>query len=211
MISINIGLALLFISLILLLHNIINCNKSRRSRQFLLIFWDMIASAMIIFVIMENLPEIQLVLQQLANFSDIFSFLKNCDILAINLMAMLGLVLSKLAMCPVISKLCNNQRFISLTASKFYFFDDECHNEWFLKHRWVQYRRLVFCMVIGLTIATSVFLGLTWFLGNTSKIWFITFPCMAIIVLNEFYCFINGYTKEEFESNSLAKTQTPEE
>ncbi len=169
----------------------VNLKKSSRSRQALmpLISFVLTAAAVIInFRFFSNIS---------AAAGDI-EFLAIFDLLLSNAAIMLEFIAVKAIICFLLGKLCRSNKFIKATAGAFYELDED-YEEWFLKHKWVNFRKYLFAVCLGTAIAGGLYLGIIICAGYSSPMWSLSYPCAALIVLIEIYCFINGQTKEEFE------------
>ena len=132
----------------------------------------------------------------------ISSFLTNAELLAANIILMLGFVLFKGIFRPLVVSLCKKERILELFSLGFYQYDYD-YDEWFLKKRWSNFRRVFQMVVWGLVLFSGLFLAVTWILGKNSAAWLLFFPSASAVVLIEIYSFVNGQTKEEFEHTVL--------
>lgn len=171
--------------------NLINARKSRRIRQFPLVVFSFISMIIAIPVIIKNYDRIE----KIIGFA---SPLLHSSLVIVNMLLMVGFFVIKLILCPVCASVFKNRRVLEVFSFGLYKYDEE-YDEWFLKNTWKNFRKFFFWIVGGTILAAGLYLGLTWVRGPESRIWFIIFPCSAVIVMNEIYCFINGQTKEEFE------------
>ena len=101
-------------------------------------------------------------------------------------------------MRPVFCAIFKRKEILDHFSFAFYEYDEE-YDEWFLKKQWKNFRVFFSWLVAGTVLVSGIYLGLTWALGSASSIWFVIFPCAAVVEVNEIYGFINGQTKEEFE------------
>lgn len=94
--------------------------------------------------------------------------------------------------------LCAKRIWFKKPVSVFYEYDPE-YDQWFIREKWCNVRELfrAFSWIGG--VVTGIALGVIWYLRGEKNISVMIFPAMAHIVIVEFFGFINGYTKEEFE------------
>lgn len=175
------------------LQNITNAKKLNRVRQPLMPAYAFIFSVVSAIFCYDKLT---------ASFDLIIveNFMLSFNIAFVNATVLGSYLSSKLAVRPIITAFWKKKSLIEKTNFGFYEFDDE-YEEWFLKQKWVNFRKFMLAIVIGVTAITGVFLGLTWVLGSRSFIWVTSLPVCAMIVINELYGFVNGQTKEEFLHN----------
>lgn len=184
-----------FILLLGLLQIAFNAKKSRRVRQFPLLFISAILMVIGVFVWNENV-------QKASDFCALADFLKNGEILTINAALLLGCGILRLVLRPIITKFVKNNRTLETFSLGFYEYDDE-YDEWFLKKQWINFRKYFLTICVTLNCVSGLYLGLTWQLGKASSLWLMFYPCAAIAVMNEIYNYINGQTKEEFAHSVL--------
>lgn len=83
-------------------------------------------------------------------------------------------------------------------VSIFYEYDPE-YDQWFIRDKWYNVREMFrFFSWIG-GVLTGASLGVIWYLQSGKNISIMIFPAMVHIIIVEFFCFLNGYTKKEFE------------
>ncbi len=197
MIIINILISVIVVALVALIQNVINLKKTRRARQILLPFASGLLGIIAMIVGYNKIGAISTWFKE-------EDFLFNSEIAILNLLIIVSFISIKIVLCPLFSSLCKKKKFLEATTSSFYAFDEQ-YEEWFLLHKWVNFRKFIFAIVVGLTIVTGVFLGITWHYGSESPLWNIAFPIVVLLIVNEIYNFINGQTKEEFEHNVLGE------
>ena len=175
------------------LQNIINAKKLYRVRQPLMPVYAFIFSVVAAIFCYDKLT---------ASFDLIIveNFMLSFNIAFVNATVLGSYLSSKLAVRPIITAFWKKKSLIEKTNFGFYEFDDE-YEEWFLKQKWSNFRKFMLAIIIGVTVITGVFLGLTWVLGSRSFIWVTSLPVCAMLVINELYGFVNGQTKEEFLHN----------
>lgn len=190
----NAGKILLVIAAIALLcaiQSMLNTQKSRRIRQF----------PMVLFAFLFVIAEVVFLSISPETVTDMFQsvdFLDNADMVLVNLAIMAVFVLVKLFVRPIATGISYSSRILDIFSCGIYEYDGQ-YDEWFLKKKWVGYRKFVLGLVFGLTAASGIILGMSWQLGPGNVIWMRLFPCAALVVLNEIYGFVNGQTKEEYE------------
>lgn len=120
------------------------------------------------------------------------------DVLIFNLVLYFAYVV--LRMVPgIINRTLLSKKFLfQAPAEKFYEYASE-YDQWFVKEKWINVRELfkVFSWAGG--VAVGVILAIIWYLQTDKGISVMLFPTMTHMIIVEFYGFINGYTKEEFE------------
>lgn len=186
---------IIVIALICVLLNLINAKKNRRIRQLPLVVFSF---ALMVAAI--------LVLLKYYNYTDkiieLTSFLLQSNLVIVNITLLVGFFVIKLIARPICSAIFKKKKELEIFSLSIYEYDEE-YDEWFLKKQWKNFRKFFLWLVGGAVLAGGLYLGLTWVLGSASKIWFVIFPCAAVIVINEIYGYINGQTKEEFEHSVL--------
>lgn len=174
-----------------LLQNLINAKKTRRIRQFFLV--------PISFVLMVGGIVASLKYYNLINkISVLKEFLNNTEILLINCGLIVAFVVLKLILLPIMTSVCGKKTLLEKISLDFYEYDED-YEEWFLKKQWSNFRKYVFAIMCGVAVATAAFVSLTWLFGKDSWAWLLVFPSAVLVVISEFYGYVNGRTKEEFE------------
>ena len=184
-----------FILLLGLFQTALNAKKSRRIRQFPLIF--LCAALMIVGVFTCNKYY-----EKIVSLCESVDFLKNGELFVANAALLLAYGLIRLVLRLILNVVLKSGHALELCALGFYEYDDE-YNEWFLKRQWTNFRKYFWAICIALNCAAGLYLGLTWRIGSESELWMMFFPCAAVAVLNEIYNYINGQTKEEFTHSVL--------
>lgn len=132
-----------------------------------------------------------------AKISGMHPILADAGVVILNVLIFLSFLLRKLITRPIVTAICNNNKILSKFAFDYYEYDDN-YSFWFVKEKWANFRKVVLAVSIGLSLATGAFLGLTFFFGKGSSTWILAIPSIIIIIINEFYCYINGLTRREF-------------
>ena len=192
---IKVLIPIISVALLCLLINLVNTKKNRRIRQFPLIVFSFVLMVIAILVLIKNYDFTEKIIE-------LSSFLLHSNLVIINLILLLGFLVLKLILRPICTAVFKKKKVLEFFSLTIYEYDEE-YDEWFLKKQWKNYRKFFFWLIGGTVLSSGLYLGLTWVFGPTSKIWFLIFPCAALIVLNEIYGFINGQTKEEFEHSIL--------
>ena len=190
--------SLLFIAFPAFLLCVINVRKTHRVRQVFLpiIFgiFSIVGAVILSFHVddfnsymEQNLPENE--------------FVPYCYILVFNFFILIAMVILKAIVCPVNSLIIKDKKkVLDFAATGFYEYSED-YSEWFLMTKWVNFRGFLRAVVIGTTIATAAFLALAWILGQYFGVF--TYLSIALTIICEFYNFVNGQTKEEFEHSFL--------
>lgn len=173
----------------------INSKKYRRIRQLPVFLTAVIVMIAGIIVWFRNLDKA-------AELCDRFEFINNANILLINVALLLGYCIIRLLVLLICSKTCKKQALLSTFSLGFYDYEEQ-YDEWFLKKQFINFRKYFFVICIALNIFSGIVLGLIWAAGPESSLWMLIFPAIVVAILNEFYNFINGQTKEEFEHSVL--------
>lgn len=171
--------------------NLINARKSRRIRQFPLVLISFLLMIVGVALLIENNNFVE----EIAESSPFFL---QSNLVIINVILMVGFFVVKVIMRPVFCAIFKRKEILDHFSFAFYEYDEE-YDEWFLKKQWKNFRVFFSWLVAGTVLVSGIYLGLTWALGSASSIWFVIFPCAAVVEVNEIYGFINGQTKEEFE------------
>lgn len=124
---------------------------------------------------------------------DSFIFVLNTAFLAVY-MVVRGIAL------PFMKKAWSNYDQIAEWSEEEYWYD-QFYDKWFFKTDRSDFRRLVNALSYAAAAAAAVTTGLTWVLGFESEFWLMMLPTVAMLVLNEWYGYLAGYTKEQWEHN----------
>jgi len=100
--------------------------------------------------------------------------------------------------CRIITMILQSRLFAFQTyAENFYEYDND-YDQWFIKEKWINLRRMFKWFTIISPFVVGLSLGLTRYLLVNKEIALLIFPAMAHFVIVEFFCFINGMTKQEY-------------
>jgi len=181
------------IALLCAIQILINTQKSRRIRQFPMVLFAFLFVVVEVVCISLNLKKLTGPLNLL-----LVGDFRNVQMVLCNIAIMVSFVIVKQAVRPIVTSINYGQRFMELFSCGIYEYDIQ-YDEWFLKKKWVGYRKYVLGLVCGLGIGSAIVLALSWIWGPGNIIWMRLFPCAVLVVLNEIYCYVNGQTKEEYE------------
>lgn len=184
---------------------LINAKKKNRAQQFIRVIISMVFAIGEIGVVLiwEN-DIISLVNNFLVKLPVQIPFdLKNIlntvgEALIFNLVLYFAYVVLRMVLGVINRTLLAKKFLFQATAEIFYEYAAE-YDQWFVKEKWINVRELfkIFSWAGG--TAAGVILAITWYLQIDKGISVMIFPAMAHMIIVEFYGFINGYTKEEFE------------
>lgn len=198
-------ICVIVIMVVSLLQNLMNLKKHRRGRQALIPLLALVYGLYAATKAYEGHSSITNLLnnyyalaQETGQNIALLEFLFDAEIAILNLCIFLLFLVVKAIALFVSNKYMNDRELLDSLLAGFYSYDED-YGEYFLLHRWVNFRTYFLAIVSGSSLATGLYLGLTWYFGKESMIWNLGFPCAALLVINEIYNFINGQTKEEFE------------
>lgn len=101
-----------------------------------------------------------------------------------------------LPICHAVGKIKSVSDFMSLG---FYKYDEE-YDEWFLDTKWKNFRTYFFVICVVLSVVSALYLGWTWMMGSNNNPFFMRiYPCCVMAVMIEFFNYIDGQTKQEYE------------
>lgn len=188
-IFVKILIAIAATSLVAFLEKLINVKRYRRSRIMLMIPIALYIMVSFYFYSTRLLPAIE-------NFCSQIEYLNNAEYLIYNLLLILGYMVLKAILMPMINYLCRKREFQELYAVSLYTYDDDLE-EWFLQPKYINFRKYFSIVIWGLRFACGLLLGLTWIKGKDTAFWFFSMPCAALVVVSQIYHYVNGKTKEE--------------
>ena len=187
--------AIIAIGLLCVLLNIISGKRSRRVRLFPMIFISFLLMILGTLFIVRHAELVERIVS-------ITEYLDRSNLLLMNFFIMLFFIILKAVIKPVIVFVCRNNEVLESFSNTLYEYDEE-YDEWFLDIRWTGFRQYSKWLVCGFCVTCGLYFGLTWLYGSSSVIWLPIFPCAALVVFNEVFCYINGQTKEEYEHSIL--------
>lgn len=181
------------LGLLYLMQNAVNIKRDYRGRQVILpwvaLFYVVVTTVFLTMLCSRSSERFLTVEEQ--------SLFTGSNVLILNLLMMLGFLLLKCILCPILSVKWRSYRLMESTASRFYAFDER-YREWFLQNRWSEYRSIVKAFVRCSFVLSVSVLFLSWVEGPESLLWMVSFPCGVLIVLTEVCNFLNGRTREEY-------------
>ena len=173
-----------------LLQRLINCKRQNRGRQVMFpaaaVIYDV---AGIIFLLLHY--------QDLHKLNQFFQALEGCDIVISNLLLVAGFLVVKLVLLKILAGFFRDRERMERFAGSFYEYDEET-GCFFLKEQQRDTRYIARGFAIGSMILTILLLSVSWNGGETRWTFNYFFPAAVMIVLWEFWFFINGLTKEEY-------------
>ncbi len=129
--------------------------------------------------------------------------LKKTDLILLNAALMLGFFPVKQLFKPVILYVCDRISWEKLHIRMYEYSPEyEC---WFLQKKWTDFRRYCFGLLCAVILFSGAYLGTIWIYGFGSPLFMPVFPCAALIVMLEIYGYVNGTTKEEYESSFMGE------
>lgn len=198
-------ICVLVIMVVSLLQITINFKKHRRARQALLPLFAIVYAIFSVIKAYEGHGAITQLFDKYSAMAqaagvnvELINFLFDSEVAILNTLVVLQFFAVKTISLLIINKFLSGHALLDVLNAGFYAYDED-YGEWFLLHKWINFRTYFGAIVCGSSLATGLYLGMTWFLGKEDLMWNLGFPCAALLVINEIYCFINGQTKEEFE------------
>ena len=171
-----------------LLQRLINSKRQNRGRQVMFpavaFIYDV---AGIIFLMIHY--------QDLHKLNQFFQALEGCDIAISNMLLTGGFLVVKLVLMKVLTGLFRDRERMERFAGSFYEYDEETGN-FFLKEKQKDIRYIARGFAISGTILTMVLLAFSWTGGRWAFNYF--YPAAVMLVLWEFWFFMNGLTREEY-------------
>ena len=186
--------------------NRINLNKVNRSRQFIMpivalaycildiIFLDFINNLLMKFF------------DWLAKHFSIFQDLswQHVAVLRLNLFFVIGFILIKLIILPIINAIWQSDKICEGTSSLFYDKEEDV-GKWLLKPNLANYRAYIKSFYI-VTVAAAVLIVALYQIFPDSILFQVEiYPVFAVIVLGEVVSFLSGITKPEFVEDILGE------
>lgn len=186
-----------------LLQSLINTKKYRRGRQAILppiALLYAVAATVLLSIYREQV--IEKLNELLKKLIDQPGEIVGSAIAILNFCLFFVYLPLKCILCPIVAKIWKNNDLMEMTSSGFYE-RDELYDEWFLKNRWKNFRKMFCALSVCFAVLTVGLLAITWINGPDSDEWLLYFPCAALVVINEIRCFISGQTKDEYLSEVL--------
>lgn len=201
----NSKFALVFaiLALLYLLQNLINIKRYRRGRQVAQSFVAGGYFILALFVFTAKRPAIWEKLSEwIYTLTDDVGAVVSGEIFLMNALLVFVYLVIKLPLRFMFTKIWASKSLMETTAGRYYEYD-EGYDEWFLRLRYVNLRKLANVLGFSSLILTALLLSVTWVNGPESKEWLFYFPAAALLVINEIRAFLNGQTKEEYEESVL--------
>ncbi len=175
------------------LQNLISFRKRKQVYQFPLILISVLCSVVEAFYLLRIRYGLHYLLR-------VDVALKDTDLVVINAFLMFGFILVKLLLRPMIRNICN---LVDWSKAKLpvrmYEYSQE-YDGWFLRKKWKDFRGYCRGLVCGMVVFCGVYLWMTWITSIGNQVWMPIIPCAALTVMLEIYGYVNGSTKEEYES-----------
>lgn len=172
-----------------LLLRTINIKRDMRGRQIFASILVSIVAVASVFVAYSKYDSF--VLNPLNDFFDGMVIVWNILIVAICLVF-------KLILNPIAKAIWSSNEIMSNTSDKWYIYDEDV-NKWFLKQAYKNMRDTANVMSWAVTAIAVFIMSVDWVLGEDSEWWLKIFPMAAVVVVTEFYNFLAGYTRPEYE------------
>lgn len=184
---------------------LINAKKKNRAQQFIrVIIAIVLAVSEIGAVLVWENKIITLINNLLVKFPVQIPFdFKNIlnmagEALVFNLVLYFVYVVLRMVM-GIINRTLLAKKFLFQTLAEIFYEYAAEYDQWFVKERFINVRELfkIFSWAGG--AAAGIILAIAWYIQTDKGISVMIFPAMAHMIIVEFYGFINGYTREEFE------------
>lgn len=184
---------------------LINAKKKNRAQQFIrVIIAIVLAVSEIGAVLVWENKIITLINNLLVKFPVQIPFdFKNIlnmagEALVFNLVLYFVYVVLRMVM-GIINRTLLAKKFLFQTLAEIFYEYTAEYDQWFVKERFINVRELfkIFSWAGG--AAAGIILAIAWYIQTDKGISVMIFPAMAHMIIVEFYGFINGYTREEFE------------
>lgn len=125
----------------------------------------------------------------------------------VNLVLLLGFMLIKVVLMPILLAFRSNRVIVKFTAGLFYSYDEE-NKTWHLKPSLTHARTLMnWIYIVGLLVSSALFI-LTSYFVSSDTLSSPFYPALGVMISGEFFFFLNGEPKKE-EENPIE--ETPEE
>ena len=180
--------AVLSVIVVAVLLRVINLKRGIRARQVLLLPLSLLLAVL--------LSVLAYVYFDRLDFS-FLPFLSGCEILVWNLLIVGVFLILKLILLPIAKLLGKSSERMQTTVENWYEYS-EAEEAWFLKKSCQDLRIVWNCMAVVTAVICAASMAVISYYGPTSLVWLRVFPCAALIVVNEIFCFLNGYTLEEY-------------
>ncbi len=181
-----------------LLQRLINCKRQNRGRQVLMpvaaVIYDVIG---IIFLLIHY--------TDLHKLNQFFSTLAGCDIVISNILLLGAYLIIKIICLGVFSNLFRDKERLQRFSGSFYEYDEETGN-FFLQEKQKDVRYIAKGFALCSMFLTIALLSISWIGGENKWTFNYFFPVAVMIVLWEFWYYINGLTKEEYISSIGGKS-----
>ena len=132
------------------------------------------------------------------SFNSILPIQLSFEVIFKNILLMLLYIPVKIILLAVFPEFFGKKAVIETMSGKFYEYD-ETYGAWFLKDQHRYLRTLVRVLTFMFALTTVVYFVAVCRLGEESEWYLSVYPCAFLIILNEIYYYLNGYTKEEYE------------
>lgn len=184
---------------------LVNAKKKDRVKQFIMVIVAVIyavcgIAACLVFeariIRLFNEIWIRIPLQLPNNMEDILNTIGSAEIF--NLVLYAFYVIFRIVP-GLAARILSIKRIPFQKAIKIFYEYDEEYAQWFIREKWINVREVFRVFSWCGAAASGIVLGIIWYLQRERNLSVMIFPVMAHLVIAEFFGFINGYTKEEFE------------
>ena len=174
--------------LALLLLRIVNLRRRYRGRQILSVYLSPVVMAVAVIVAYNYYDQI--------SFPEQHSFY-GMEVLVWNLLILVAFLTVKLMLCPIMGVIWKKYSMMQKTSERWYEYDHK-NDCWCLKERQKNMREVLNVLSWVTAALCGAVLGAGWYLGPESAFALKVFPIAALVVINEIFNFLAGYTRMEY-------------
>jgi|GEM_PF-542004 len=117
-----------------------------------------------------------------------------------NLFMLALYVVIKLIACRILDALMEKKHELLKTVSDEYYEFDRTYGRWFLKEKWRGFQRLFNTLAWVSVFVGGICLGISWTYEYKTRVAFVIFPFILVLICNEISAALDGKTKAEYEN-----------
>ena len=186
----------------------INLNKSNRGRQFMMPVITLVY-CIIAVIFLERISV--LVLNLIYLFAQYISIIELLNpemlvIYAVNILLVMGNMLLKSIILPVLNKIWSSNSVMNFTSALFYEYESDV-DRWFVKKNFANFRGFCRGIYYALLAASLIVFMLSLNFPNAKAFKGVFYPFFGILILSEIVNYLSGMTKSEFVEDILGEDE----
>lgn len=178
-----------------LFHSLVNSRRIHRSKQLLLPAVSLVYAILVSFALRLGYTQFTKPLIPISDF--LRTEPSRIEVLYLNAMVYFIYVLFRVIPLVISLIVFRKKRPFQKHLEKVYVYD-ETNQQWLVRNTWTNFRCLIKWLTLTAVITTGIVMAFIWNRGSGNAVYSYVFPVLYLIVIAEFYFFLDGMTETEY-------------